>query len=50
MEAVELGLREVIFRDGRVLLERLYNQPESKIVNSARNQEKEDQPAVVWLL
>jgi hypothetical protein len=27
MEAVELGLREALMKDGRVLLEKLYNQP-----------------------
>jgi len=31
MEAVELGLREALFKDGRALLERLYNQPDLSV-------------------
>ena len=31
MEAVELGLREALFKDGRALLQRLYNQPDLSI-------------------
>jgi hypothetical protein len=41
MEAVELGLREALFKDGRVLLQRLYNQPDLSISdNTSRPGEK----------
>jgi hypothetical protein len=35
MEAVELGLREALFKDGRHLLETLYNQPGLHIADNA---------------
>jgi len=35
MEAVELGLREALFKDGRHLLETLYNQPDLRVPDDA---------------
>jgi hypothetical protein len=35
MEAVELGLREALFKDGRRLLETLYNQPDLRVPDNA---------------
>jgi hypothetical protein len=35
MEAVELGLREALFKDGRVLVEKLYNQPGLSVPDNA---------------
>ena len=35
LEAVELGLREALFKDGRALLEQLYNQPELSVPDAA---------------
>jgi hypothetical protein len=35
MEAVELGLREALMKDGRVLLEKLYNQPDLSVADNA---------------
>jgi hypothetical protein len=41
MEAVELGLREALFKDGRVLLEKLYNQADLSVPdNTSRPGEK----------
>jgi hypothetical protein len=41
MEAVELGLREALFKDGRTLLERLYNQDGLQVPdNASRPREK----------
>ncbi len=41
MEAVELGLREALFKDGRALLQRLYNQPDLSVPdNTGRPGEK----------
>ena len=41
MEAVELGLREALFKDGRRLLETLYNQPDLQVPdNSSQPGEK----------
>lgn len=41
MEAVELGLREALFKDGRKLLERLYNQDGLQVPdNASRPREK----------
>ena len=34
LEAVELGLREALFKDGRRLLEALYNQPDLQVPNN----------------
>ena len=35
MEAVELGLREALFKDGRALLESLYNQDDLQVPDNA---------------
>lgn len=35
LEAVELGLREALFKDGRALLEQLYNQPGLRVPDDA---------------
>jgi uncharacterized protein UPF0236 len=35
MEAVELGLREALFKDGCALLEKLYNQPDLSVPDNA---------------
>jgi hypothetical protein len=35
MEAVELGLREALFKDGRALLEKLYNQTDINLPDNA---------------
>ena len=35
MEAVELGLREALFKDGRRLLEQLYNSPDLRVPDNA---------------
>ncbi len=35
LEAVELGLREALFKDGRVLLEQLYNQTDLPVADNA---------------
>ncbi len=35
MEAVELGLREALMQDGRVLLQQLYNQPDLSVPDNA---------------
>lgn len=35
LEAVELGLREALFKDGRVLLEQLYNQADLQVPDNA---------------
>jgi len=35
MEAVELGLREALLKDGRALLEKLYNQPDLSVPDNA---------------
>jgi hypothetical protein len=35
MEAVELGLREALFKDGRRLLEKLYNEPGWSVPDNA---------------
>jgi hypothetical protein len=35
MEAVELGLREALMKDGRVLLQQLYNQPDLSVPDNA---------------
>jgi len=41
MEAVELALREALFKDGRTLLQRLYNQPDLSLAdNTSRPGEK----------
>jgi hypothetical protein len=35
MEAVELGLRQALFKDGRALLQPLYNQPDLSLPDPA---------------
>jgi hypothetical protein len=45
MEAVELGLREALLKDGRVLLEKLYNQPDLNVPDNASRSGEKCHPA-----
>lgn len=45
MEAVELGLREALFKDGRRLLETLYNQPDLRVPDNASQPGEKCHPA-----
>src|SRR5580658_1444498 len=45
MEAVELGLREALMKDGRVLLEKLYNQPGLSVPGNASQPGEKCHPA-----
>lgn len=45
MEAVELGLREALMKDGRVLLEKLYNQPGWSVPDNASRAGEKCHPA-----
>jgi uncharacterized protein UPF0236 len=45
MEAVELGLREALMKDGRVLLETLYNQPDLSVPDNASQPGEKCHPA-----
>jgi hypothetical protein len=45
MEAVELGLREALMKDGRVLLETLYNQPGLSVPDNASQPGEKCHPA-----
>ena len=45
MEAVELGLREALLKDGRVLLEKLYNQPGLSVPDNASQPGEKCHPA-----
>jgi hypothetical protein len=45
MEAVELGLREALMKDGRVLLEKLYKQPDLSVPGNASQPGEKCHPA-----
>jgi hypothetical protein len=45
MEAVELGLREALRKDGRLLLEKLYNQPDLSVPDNASRPGEKCHPA-----
>lgn len=45
LEAVELGLREALFKDGRALLEALYNQPDLSVPDDASQPGEKCHPA-----
>jgi hypothetical protein len=45
MEAVELGLREALFKDGRRLLETLYNQPDLRVPDNVSRPGEKCHPA-----
>jgi len=45
MEAVELGLREALLKDGRVLLQKLYNQPDLSVPDNASRPGEKCHPA-----